>query len=88
MMFHKRWTLDLDPNDLRYAMALVRAVRLLPKGEAQWHRCDMGFVLRVCLATGMKTLGKELEEALGTRINQWDHDEAEPPPTSGPKYRD
>jgi hypothetical protein len=48
----------------------------------------MAFVLRVCLATGMKTLGKELEEALGTRINHWDHAEAEPPPPSGPKHRD
>jgi hypothetical protein len=88
MMFHRRWTLHLEPHDLRYAMALVRAVRLLPKGEARWERCDMAFVLRVCLATGMKTLGKELEEALGTRINHWDHAEAESPPPSGPKHRD
>ena len=88
MIFRRRWVLDLERTELRYAMALVRGARLLPKGEARWERCDLAFVLRVCLATGMRVLAKELEEALGTRINQGDHDDAEPPPTAGTEHRD
>jgi hypothetical protein len=88
MIFRRRWVLDLEPTDLRYAMALVRGVRLLPKGEAHWERCDMAFVLRVCVAMGMKAVAKELEEALGTQINQGGHAEADQPPPSGTKNRD
>ena len=88
MLFRRRWTLDLESKDIRYAMALVRGARRLPRGEAQWKRCDMAFVLRVCLATGMRAVAKELEEALGTRINQGGHDEAEPSPSSGTEHRD
>ena len=87
MILHRRMVLDLEPSDLRFAKALVRGTRLLPKGEARWERCDIAFVLRVCLTSGMRALAKELEEALGTRIHHGDHDPAGPP-SAGTKHRD
>jgi hypothetical protein len=75
--------LELDPNDMRYLRALARGFRRLPR-SGYVGSCDIPFVVTLCLARGMRSLGKELEEALETTLDRPGDDEARPIPTGSP----